>query len=145
MPVYSALDPVTAGVRTVLNVAAMTSLATGGIADDIAQRSGYPFLQIEVFDEDATPLATLGTKPGTGRLLEIDLRLHVFTQSVGKKVGQGILAKAIELLADAPAVTGFSSWLIVHERTMVFEDVEVAGEKVMEQVAMFRLTVEETV
>lgn len=145
MAVYSALDPVTAGVRTVLNVSGLTSIVTGGIADDISQAAGFPFLLIEVFDEDATRSATLGTKPGTGRVLQVDLRLHVFTKDAPKKLGQQALAKAIQLLADPPAVTGYASWAIFHERTLAFDDVEVAGQKVTEQVAMLRLHIEEGV
>jgi hypothetical protein len=144
MPVYSALSPVSAGVYTVLNVAAMQALATGGIGDDINQGSTDRFLLVEVNEEPAaTP--TLGTKPGTGRVIEIDLRLHFFWKGEDKTVGQGAMAKAIELLADPPAVTGFASWGIFHERTQPFDEVEVAGEKVTELVAMFRLYVEEGV
>ena len=50
--------------------------------------------------------------------------------------------KVIELLADPPSVTGYSSWAIFHDETQNLGDQIVAGLKVKELVAMFRLYVE---
>lgn len=142
----SSLSQVSAGVYAVLNVSAMTALATGGVGDDLAQRTSTasPFLWIEVANESAAAARGFGTKPGTvGRLLEIDLRLHAFFRGESKKVGQDVIKKAIELLADPPAVTGFNSWAIFHDDTLTFDQVDIAGEKQTEIVAMLRLYVEE--
>ena len=140
MSVYLALDPVSAAVYSTLNVSALTTLAPGGVCDDVAQSTGYPFVLYEVSERH---LGGLGTKPGTNRLMEVDLRLHVFSQYRGFIEGQQVMAKAIELLKDAPAVTGYSSWAIFHDETIPLGDEEVSGIKVKELVGMFRLFVQE--
>lgn len=140
MPVFSALSPVTAAVYTALNVPAMTALA--GVGDDIAQKTTYPFLLIEV-SESVVP--TLGTRPGTGRTVEIDLRLHAFAKGDSWKVAQNVAAKAIELLATPPAVTGYASAAIFHDETMRLDEQVVAGEKVKELVILMRMLLTELV
>jgi len=139
MTSYSALSPVAVGLYTVLNVAALTDLATGGVGDDIAQGTGYPFVLVEV-NEHAT--GGFGTKPGLKTLPEIDLRVHVFSTYQGWSEAQGVMGKVLELLADPPAVTGYSSWAIFHDDTIALADQEVAGVKIKELVALFRLYVE---
>jgi len=139
---YSALSPVSAGVYTVLNVAALTALAPGGVGDDIAQGTGYPFVLFEVHEQAQ---GGLGTKPGLGQLPAIDLRVHVFSQFEGYSEAQAVVAKVIQLLAEAPTVTGYASWAIFHDETVNLGDQIVAGVKVKELVALFRLYVEEGV
>lgn len=140
MTVYSALSPVSAAVYTALNVSALTALAPGGVGDDVAQGTGYPFV---LYDVAETPLHGLGTKPGTGRTLEMSLRLHVYTQYDGMSQAQAVMAKAIQLLADAPAVTGFGSWAIFHDETVPVGAEVIAGVPVNELVANLRLYVTE--
>lgn len=149
MTSYSALAPVSAGIYTVLNVAAVTALAPGGVGDDIAQRSvvpdatgndtGYPFVLFEVHEQ---VVGGFGTKPGTGQLPQIDLLVHVFSKFEGMSEAQGVMEKVIQLLKDPPAVTGYSSWAIFHNDTINLGDQIVAGVKVKELVARFRLFVE---
>jgi len=137
---YSALSPVSAAVYTALNVASLTALAPGGVGDDIAQGTGYPFVLYEVHE---TRGGGLGTKPGQGQLPEIDLIVHVFSQFEGLSEAQSVMAQVIHLLADPPTVTGYGSWAIFHDETINLGDQIVAGLKVKELVARFRLYVEE--
>jgi hypothetical protein len=139
MTSYSALSPVSAGVYTVLNVGALTTLAPGGVGDDVAQGTGFPFVLFEVHEK---ALGGFGTKPGLGTLPEIDLRVHVFSTFQGWSEAQAVMGKVIELLRDPPAVTGYASWAIFHDDTIPLADQEIAGVKVKELVAIFRLYVE---
>jgi uncharacterized protein DUF3168 len=136
---YSALSPVSAAVYTVLNVAALTALAPGGVGDDIAQATGYPFVLVEVHEK---ALGGFGTKPGLGTLPEIDLRVHVFSTFQGFSEAQRVMGKVLELLKDPPTVVGYSSWAIFHDETIALGDESVAGVKVKELVARCRLYVE---
>ncbi len=139
MTSYSALSPVSAAVYTALNVAALTSLAPGGVSDDIAQLTGYPFVLFEVHEK---ALGGFGTKPGLGQLPEIDLRVHVFSTFQGYSEAQAVMGQVIALLADPPTVTGYRSWAIFHDQTITLSDQEIAGRKVKELVGLFRLYVE---
>ena len=142
MTSYSALAPVSAAIFTALNVAALLALAPGGVGDDIAQGTGYPFVLYEVHE---TPQGGLGTKPGSaGVVVELDLRLHVFSQFDGYSEAQAVIAKAIELLADPPAVSGYASVAIFHDEVITLGDQIVAGVKVKELVATARLYVATT-
>jgi len=136
---YSALSPVSAGVYAVLNVAALLALAPGGVGDDVAQGTGYPFVLVEV---NETAMGGFGTKPGLKTLPEIDLRVHVFSTYQGWSEAQAVMGTVLQLLADPPTVTGYSSWAIFHDDTIALADQEVAGVKVKELVALFRLYVE---
>ena len=141
MTSYSALSPVSAGVYTVLNVAALTALAPGGVGDDIAQGTGYPFVLFEVHE---STVHAFGSKPGLGQLPALDLRVHVFSQFEGYSEAQAVLSQAIALLtANPPTVTGYASWAIFHDETLNLGDQIVAGVKVKELVGLFRLYVEE--
>jgi hypothetical protein len=140
---YLALSPVSVGLYTILNVAALTALAPGGVGDDIAQSTGYPFVLYEVDEEDQ---GGFGSKAGTvGAVHEVGLRVHVFSQFDGLSEAQGVLAKVIELLKDPFSVTGYSSWFIRREgKSVNLGDQIVAGQKVKELVQDFRLFVETT-
>ncbi len=145
MSTYSSLDAVSAAVYTTLNVAALTALATGGVGDVIEQSTGFPYVLYEVSER---VVGGLGSKPGTGkRTLECALRLHVFTQNVdrvGLQQAQEIMAVCIQLLADAPAVTGYGSWAIFHDDTIPLGGGHVSGIVVNELVANMRLMVSES-
>lgn len=140
MTSYSALSPVSVAVYTALNVAAVTDLATGGVGDDIAQGTGYPFVLYEVHE---TANGGMGTKPGQGQLPQIDLMVHVFSQYDGLSEAQGVMDMVVAALADPPTVSGYGSWAIFHDETINLGDQIVAGLKVKELVARFRLYVEE--
>lgn len=142
MPSYSALDAVSSAVYTTLNVAALTALATGGVGDVIEQSTGFPYVLYEVSER---VVGGLGSKPGTGkRTLECALRLHVFSTYTGFYEADTIMAVCIQLLAHAPAVTGYGSWAIFHDETIPLGGVMVAGVVVNELVANCRLFVSET-
>lgn len=140
MTSFSALSPVSVGIYTALNVAAVTTLALGGVGDDIAQGTGYPFVLFEVHEK---PMGGFGTKPGvSGQLPQIDLLLHVFSKWAGLKEAQAVMDAAIGALATPPAVIGYASWAIFHDDTIDLGDQLVGGVKVKELVARFRLFVE---
>lgn len=140
MTSYSALAPVSAGIYTALNVAAVTDLATGGVGDDIAQGTGYPFVLYEVHE---TPIAHMGSQAGrSGQLPQIDLVVHVFSTFQGLSEAQAVMNAVIGALVTPPTVTGYSSWAIFHDDTINLGDQIVAGVKVKELVARFRLFVE---
>jgi hypothetical protein len=142
MPSYSSLSPVSAAIYATLNVASMLALAPGGIRDDAAQGTGYPFVLYEV---EETPIGGIGSKPGTGnRTLEVGIRLHVYSTFQGFSQAQGVMAKAIQLLAVAPSVSGYGSWALFHDDTIPLDDEVVAGVKVKELVGFFRLYVTES-
>ena len=138
---YTALSPVSAAVYAALNVSAVTSLLGGGISDDRPQTSAYPCIWFEA--AEAEQLGGFGTRPGLGMLPEIDLRVHVLSTYQGLKQAQTIMEQAINALKTAPAVTGYDSWAIFHDRTIPLQDELEAGVKVKELVAFFRLYVEE--
>jgi hypothetical protein len=137
---YSALAPVSAAVFAALNVAALTAIAPGGVTDDVPQGAAFPVVLYEVSER---PHGGFGTKPGVvGQLPEVELTVHVYSQYGGMVEAQTVMAKVIELLASPPAVTGYASWAIFHDETIPVGDELLAGVKVKELVAKFRLYVE---
>lgn len=142
MSQYLSLSPVSVAVYTALNVAALTSLATGGVHDDLPQNLSFPMVLFEV--AETQQLGGFGTRVGLGQLPEVEIRLTVYTKTVGMKTAQAVMAKALELLATAPAtVTGYSSWAIFWDSTIPIPESMIAGEKVQELVSTGRLYVEE--
>lgn len=140
MTSYSALAPASAGLYAALNVPAVTSLALGGVGDDIGQGTAFPFVLFEVHE---TPIGHLGSQPGrSGQLPQIDVLVHVFSQYGGMKDAQAVMAAVIGALVSPPAVTGYASWAIFHDSTINLGDQLVAGVKVKELVARFRWFVE---
>jgi len=136
---YSALSAVSAGVYAALNVSAVTSLATGGVGDDVAQGTGFPFVLYEVSE---IPEGGIGSRPGLGQLPMVDLMVRVFSKYEGMYEAQTIMNQVIGALATPPTVSGYSSWAIFHDGTFPVGDETVAGVKVKELVARFRLYVE---
>lgn len=142
---YLSLSPVSVGVYTALNVAAMTALCPGGVHDDVPQNTTFPFLLYEVAEVEQW--GGLGTKPGRGALPLIDLRVHIYTKTGGPRVAQLAMAKAIELLVapSAISVTGYTVAGLepFYDETILLPDELIAGQKVQELVSRFRLYVEE--
>jgi len=133
---YLALDAVSAAVYTLLNVASLTALATGGIADDTAQASAFPFVFYEVSERERRGL-------GTGGLPEVELRVHGYGRDVqGLQV---LIQKVVLLLKDQPlTVAGYNQCgKVFYDETLTFHDELINGVKVHELVAMFRIFVEE--
>lgn len=140
-PTYSALDAVSAGIYTALNIAAVTALAPGGVTDDLPQGVSFPAVLYEVSER---PRGGFGTKPGVGQLPEITLRVHVFTQGDGFQAADAVMNQVLKALADPPTVTGYASHAIFHDGTVPLPAQDVNGLRVNELVATFRLYVELT-
>jgi hypothetical protein len=135
---YSALSPVSIGVFTALNVAALAAVAPGGVGDDIAQGTGYPFVLYTVAEEEVDGLGSTSGTPGL--VVEIDLLVQVFSQYGGMSEAQAVLAKVKELLRTPPTVTGFTSVDIFRRGPSVdLGDQLVAGVKVKELAQRFAL------
>lgn len=137
---YLALSPVSDAVYAALNVDALTTLATGGLSDDIAQAKKFPYVFFVVSESERRGL-------GTGGLPLIDLRVHVYgTPEQGLKALQAIVQKVIELLKDqALSLTGYRQCgKVFYDQTLTFGDELVNNQKVHEIVASFRIFVEET-
>jgi hypothetical protein len=115
-------------------------LGTTGAVSDVPQDPRYPFLWFEVLEPQQ--FGGFGTKPGLGTLPELEIRLHAFSQFGGMAECQAILARAIALLADPPALSGYASWAIFHDATLPIGDEELNGVKVKELVSMHRLYAE---
>lgn len=136
---YLALQPVSVAVFTLLNVAALTALAPGGVTDDPAQGTAFPFVWYEV--REARDLRGFGT----GGLPEIELRVHSFTTYEGMREAQLVNQKVIELLRDqALTVSGYDMCgHVFYDETVPLAEEELNGVKVHELVSMFRIYVEE--
>lgn len=132
-----ALSPVSAAVYGVLNVASVTALAVGGVHDDVPQRPTYPFVWYEVQERDLRGF-------GTGELPEVTLRVHVFSQYAGLKQAQAVLRACVAVLKDvALTVAGYAMCgHVFYDETVTLVDEQIAGVKVHELVASFRIYVE---
>jgi hypothetical protein len=137
---YSALSPASEAIYAALNVPELLALAPGGVGDDVAQGTGYPFVEYSISE---APIGQMGGRPGAGRTLELALRLRVYTQYVGKRQAQAVMGTAIQLLVVPPPMTGFDSWAIFHDDTVDGGKIEIAGVVVNELDANLRLFVRE--
>jgi len=135
---YLSLSPVSVGIFTALNVAALTALATGGVHEDVPQGASYPLVWYEVRERDMRGF-------GTGGFPEVEIRVHALSQYRGLSEAQAIVQKAIELLRDQPlGVDGYTqAGLVFYDETVNLGDQLLNGVKVKEIVAMFRTYVEE--
>lgn len=146
MTTYSALSPVSAALYSALNVTSVTSLATGGVGDDIGQSVAFPFL---LFTVTESTRGGFGTWPGRKQLPQVDVRLHAFSNYRGGKDAQGIVDAALAALflafdptTPTVTVTGYATCSLFHDSTSEPFDSLVAGQKVKEVVAQLRLYVE---
>lgn len=144
MSSYSSLDAVSSAVYTTLNVAGLTALAPGGVGDAIEQLTARPCVLYAVAERVLGGFGATQKAGGGGRTLEVDLRLRVFSEHVGFYEAQTVMAKCLELLATAPAVTGYGSWALFHDETIPLSGQMVAGVNVNELVANCRLYVSES-
>ncbi len=135
---YLALSPVSIAVAGVLNVAGLTALATGGVFEDVAQASAFPFVFYEVQERAAGGFGTVG-------LPEIALRVHAFSAYEGAKEVQAIIQKVIELLRNvALTITGYTHCgRVFYDDTVALPNELVNGVKCYELVASFRIYAEE--
>lgn len=139
---YLSLAAVSAAIYSTLNVAALTAIAPGGVRDFAPPvASAYPWVMFTVSEE--TQVGGFGTKPGTHAFPQVRVRVNVFSTYSGFSEAQTVMSKVIELLADPPAVTGYSAWAIFHDSTTPLSGQVVGGVVVNEMVSDFRLYVEE--
>lgn len=140
MPSYSALSPVSVGIYTLLNVSALTTLALGGVRDDVPQKPTFPFVWYEVQEES---ISGLGDSP---HFVEVDLRVHVFSQEETLADAQVIGAKVVELLRHKViTITGYThAGKVFYDRTVLLADELLNGVKVHELVMFFRIAAEST-
>jgi hypothetical protein len=133
-----ALDPVSDAVYAALNVAALTALATGGISDDPAQGTTFPFVWYEVQEVPAGGF-------GTGALPEVTLRVHTYSRYEGMKEAQPIAKQIVALLRNqALTVAGYNHCgRVFYDGTFPAPNEELNGVKVHELVSLFRIYVEE--
>lgn len=133
-----ALDPVSAAVYTALNVSAVTSLATGGVSDDPAQGTAFPFVWYEVSERDVRGL-------GTGGLPEVTLTVHVFSKYEGLTEAQSVMQQVIAALKDVSlTITGYAhAGMVFYDDTLTFPNEMLNGVKTHELVSRFRIYAEE--
>ena len=133
-----ALSPVSVAVYGALHVAGLTALATGGIYDDVPQAPTFPFVWYEVSERDQRGF-------GTGGLPEVTLRVHAFSTYAGAAQVQSLIAKVVELPKDVSlTVTGYRACgSVFYDETSEIFDELLNGVKVKEQVAHFRIFVEQ--
>ncbi|HUU84185.1 MAG TPA: hypothetical protein VM243_11845 [Phycisphaerae bacterium] len=129
-------------VQALAQDATLAALAPGGVATDVDESPTFPFVLVEVLH--AGDLGGFGTKPGLGAVPDMELRLHVFQGEHGTlRNAQIVIARAVAVMADPPAVSGYGRIGIFHESTIPLADQELRGVKVFEIVASFRLLIEE--
>ena len=137
---YSAASPVSEGVFQLQQAsAALVAAAIGGIHDDVAQRTAYPFVLNEVFSEqDARGF-------GGGGLPLIEFRTHVFSKYGGKREAQAVNRLVIAALKDQRlTIDGYEHCgAIFYDETITLDEEELNGEKVHEIVSRFRIYAEE--
>jgi hypothetical protein len=129
VPSLTAPDPIGAG-------------CTGGVTDQpvVTGPQSFPFVWYELAAERM--VGALGAGPW---LLEVDVRVHVFSQASGMQEGQQILQEVIRLMRQAvnPAVKGWSTWYSPHDAAITLPFELLNGVPVRELVAEGRWYVEE--
>ena len=135
------LRPVSVGIYTLLNVAALTDLATGGISDSPAQGTAFPFVWFELREREARGF-------GAGGLPEVNLRVHTFIRedtAEGLKEAYDVSQQAVTLLKDKKVtVAGYThAGSIFYDETVPLLNQVLNDVKVHELVSMFRFFVEE--
>ena len=133
-----ALSPVSVAVYTVLNVAALTTVAPGGVFDDVPQTPTFPFVWYEVQERERRGF-------GAGSLPEVELRVHAYSTFTGASEAQSIMQQVIELLKDTSlTVSGYAhAGQVFYDETVPLADELLNGVRVRELVASFRIYVEE--
>jgi hypothetical protein len=130
----SALSAVSAAVFKLLQDLA----AAGGVHEDLPQSPTLPIVLYEVQQRDIRGF-------GTGALLELELRTHVYSRAVGRREGQDLDALVIGRLKDQalPVAGGFTQCgLVFYDDTLQVPDEELNGVKVHETLSRFRIYVE---
>jgi len=133
----SALEPASEAVYTLLNVTAMTNLATGGVYQDVPQDTAFPYLAFEVRETDTN--GTLGQI-----FYQVGVDVHVWSQYEGNQEADRIVSKAVELMTyQTPSMSNFTAILIVHDGSNAFPDLDINGVATKHLVSEFTMTVSE--
>lgn len=144
MSPYSALPAVSAAIWTVLNVAALTDLAPGGVDSVVPQGNVRPYVFFEL--NNPTQLGGFGSSPGHNDVPELELRIHGISDQTNVSECQALVAKAIELLFTVPlSVAGYrvaSTLPMPDIQIQNLGDQVIANVVVHEEVAIIRLIVE---
>ena len=143
----SALVDVADAVFAILNVPSLIApppIGAGGrrVVDQpvIDGPQSFPFVWYELAAERM--VGALGAGPW---LLEVDIRVHVFSQAPGMQEAQAIIAEAIRLLrVSRGVVTGWSTWYQPHDATITLPFELLNGVPVRELVGEGRWYVEES-
>jgi hypothetical protein len=142
----TALVPVSLGIYTALNVAALLSLVSVVGNGVVPQGATRPYLYFEL--SNSTQHGGFGTYPGHGDIAELEVRLHSITDQPNVSQGQAIVAAALALLfppAPALVVAGYtvcSAQPMSDIQILNLGDQTIANVVVHEEVAIVRVIVE---
>lgn len=132
---HSALIPTSEGLFAKLNVASLKSGLgiTVAIKDYVPQPAPFPFVLYVLSEKD---ISGLGNGPS---VKQMQLRLHVFSQTIGMKQAQLIMTEAIRLLQfESPIATGWQIPAIGRPNDVIpVETSEINGEVVRELVSIW--------
>lgn len=119
--IASALIPVLTSVRTLLNVASYLALSTGGLYNDVPERSSFPYTTVG--DATEAPFAAFGNHGASCTLV-----VKFFSQFRGDLQAMQ-MANEARLLLDQQVITvaGYVSAFIAHELTQTVEEPPLAG------------------
>lgn len=140
---HSSFPELADAVFAVLNVASLRNLLGAAKITDQPVRNltpaDFPFVWYELAAERMVG----GLGPGPW-LLEVDVRIHVFSQAAGMQESQAILQEAIRLLRQtALTVNGWSAWYTPHDAAFALPFELLNGVPVRELVSEDRTYVEE--
>lgn len=147
MTVYSPLSAVSAGIYAALNVAALLTLAPGGVFDTVVpEGTTFPYVSFRVEPEYAPAFgARAGSGPGS--LTKLSLRCSMFSLDAGgMKTCQAIDAVLHQLLEVGPpylVASGVNVWRLDFDRSQQVPDQLYGGQRVQELVSDWSLDVEE--
>src|SRR4029450_2289583 len=118
---HSSLPELSDAVYAVLNVPSLRIAGAKKIVDVTINVTPayFPFVWYELAAE--RNISGLGPGPW---LMEVDVRIHVFSQAAGMQEAQQILQEAIRLMRLTPlTVNGWSAWYTPHDAvvTLPFE------------------------
>ena len=133
----SALEPAAEAIYGLLNVSAMTTLATGGVYQDVPQDTSFPYLAFEVREND-----TNGTFGQIFYSMGVDI--HCYSQYEGNQQADTIINKAVQLLTyQTPSMSNFTALFLIHDGSSNLPDIDVNVVPTKHLLAEFTLTVSE--
>jgi len=133
----SALEPAAEAIYGLLNVSAMTTLATGGVYQDVPQDTSFPYVAFEVREND-----TNGTFGQIFYSMGVDI--HCYSQYEGNQQADTIISKAVQLLTyQTPSMSNFTALFLIHDASTNLPDIDINGVPTKHLLAEFTLTVSE--